>query len=175
MIINDRFQNGMKISIIVSFTALFFVAWSCGTDSNMEEEPDPEPTGEELWNQMQQENYQNSWNLWPGTEELYEGSEPHGMLLTTYLNDIAYDAVMNGNIPLPEGSIVAKENYMPDSTLSAITTMYKVEGFNPQHNDWFWLRNNPEGVIDAAGIVDGCQSCHQDAAVTDYIFQEFPE
>jgi len=56
MIISDHLTNGMKVSIIVSFTALFFVAWSCGTDSPVEDEPAPEPTGEEVWNLLQQEN-----------------------------------------------------------------------------------------------------------------------
>lgn len=170
---NDYISNKTTLILILTFTGLILLAWSCGTDSDADEVPDP--TGEEVWNQMQQEDYQNTWNLWPGTEELYEGTEPHGMLLTTYLNDIAYEAVMSGNTTLPSGSIITKENYMPDSTFSAITTMYKVENYNPEHNDWFWLRNNPEGVVDAEGIVNSCQSCHQDAAATDYIFQDFPE
>lgn len=170
---NNHIINSMKLSSIIIITGLIFVAWSCGTDSEVDDLPDP--TGEEVWNQMQQEDYQNTWNLWPGTKELYEGTEPHGMLLTTYLNDIAYEAVMNGSTTLPHGSIIAKENYMPDGPLNAITTMYKVEDFNPEHNDWFWLSNNPEGVVNVEGIVNSCQSCHQQVAASDYIFQAFPE
>jgi len=178
MSINDRITNGMKISIILSFTALVFVAWSCGTDSRVEEEPDPEATGEALWDHLQQENYQNSWNLWPGTEELYDGGTAHmePFLMTTYLNSIALDAIMDGSGILPDGSIIVKETYAPqDSTFEAVTTMYKVEGYNPDANDWFWLMNSPEGMIGAEGRVQMCIDCHAGAADTDYVFQEFPE
>jgi hypothetical protein len=178
MIISDHLTNGMKVSIIVSFTALFFVAWSCGTDSPIEDEPDPEPTGEEVWNHLQQGNYQNSWELWPGTEELYDGENAHmePLLFTTYLNNIALDALMSGDDIFPDGSIIVKEAYAPeDSTFEAITSMYKVDGYNPDANDWFWLMNSPDGMIGAEGRVQMCIDCHAGAADSDYIFQEFPE
>ncbi|MDZ7691956.1 MAG: cytochrome P460 family protein [Balneolaceae bacterium] len=169
----DRTVRGMKISIAAIFSALLLIA--CGTnDSDMEEEPDPQATGMAVWNHLEQENYQDTWRLFPGTEELYEGTDPHGSLLTIYLNDVAYDAAMNGENTMPYGAIIVKENHMPDSTLVAITTMYKVQDYNPKHNDWFWLRNNAEGVIDVEGRIDGCQSCHQQASATDYVFTEPP-
>jgi hypothetical protein len=40
---------------------------------------------------------------------------------------------------------------MPDGTLAAITTMYKVDGFDASRNDWFWLKNDPAGVLDVEG------------------------
>ncbi|MEX0721575.1 MAG: cytochrome P460 family protein [Balneolaceae bacterium] len=162
----------MNISFMFIAAALMMAA--CGSnDSDADNEPDPEATGAAVWNHLQQENYQDNWPLWPGTEELYEGTEPHGMFLTIYLNDIALEAVNDGQIPLPDGAIVVKENYMPDSALAAVTTMYKVDGFNPDHNDWFWLENDPEGKIEAEGVVEMCQSCHA-GADNDYIFTEFP-
>ncbi|WP_372635097.1 cytochrome P460 family protein [Fodinibius sp.] len=53
--------------------------------------------------------------------------------------------------------------------------MFKVDGYSSAHNDWFWLRNNAEGVIDAEGRVDGCKNCHEQASATDYVFTDFPE
>ena len=37
--------------------------------------------------------YTESWELWPGLGEKYAGEDPHGMLLTTYLNPAAFDAL----------------------------------------------------------------------------------
>lgn len=173
---NNHISNTMKLSSIIIITGLIFVAWSCGTDSDVEDIPDP--TGEEVWNQLQQEDYQNTWNLWPGTEELYDGGTAHmePFLMTTYLNDIALDAIMDGNSTLPDGSLIVKETYAPeDSTFENITTMYKVDGYNPEANDWFWLMASPDGMIGAEGRVQMCIDCHANAAATDYIYQEFPE
>lgn len=126
--------DGIRLSILVVST---FIMVGCGSGDSGEQ-PDPDPTGTALWDHMQEEDYQNNWQLFPGTEELYEGTDPHGARLTIYVNDVAYNAVMSGTTPLPDGSIIVKENHMPDSTLAAITTMFKVEGYNSEHNDWFW-------------------------------------
>lgn len=69
----DRIAGGMKISIAAVFSALVLVA--CGTnDSDMEEVTDLQASGTAVWNHLEQENYQDSWRLFPGTEELYEGT-----------------------------------------------------------------------------------------------------
>lgn len=52
------------------------------------------------------------------------------MLLTTYANTTAYQALQAGQVAdLPPGSIIVKENWMPDSTFDAATVMYKVDGY----------------------------------------------
>lgn len=119
----------------------------------------PDTTAQGVWSYLQEADYQD-WRLWPGKGELYEGTEPHGMLLTTYLNDAAYEALTSGSGPLPAGSIVVKENYMPDSTLAAVTVMYAAEGYDAEHNDWFWAKYQTDGGVDAAGRVESCQACH---------------
>jgi len=62
------------------------------------------------------------------------------MLLTTYVNDLARDALTNGVSLMPAGAIIVKENYMPDSTLAAVTAMHKVSDYDPAHNDWYWAK-----------------------------------
>ena len=119
----------------------------------------PDTTAQGVWSYLQDVDYE-SWQLWPGKGELYEGTEPHGMLLTTYLNDTAYEALTTGSGPLPAGSIVIKENYAPDSTLVAVTVMYAAEGYDAEHNDWFWAKYQTDGSVDAAGRVESCQTCH---------------
>jgi len=110
----------------------------------------PDTTGAAVWSYLQQANYQENWQTWPDKGELYEGQEPHGMLLTTYLNEAAYQALTGEAAMMPADAIIVKENYMPDSTLAAITVMYKVEGFNPDHNDWFFSKHLPSGDLDMA-------------------------
>lgn len=119
-------------------------------------------TGEALWTRLQRENYK-SWALWPGKQKLYKGQEPHGALLTTYVNGLAHDGLTNGSARMAPGAIIVKENYGPGNRLMAITVMQKVPGYDPQHQDWFWVKYQPEGKVETAGRVDMCYQCHQGA------------
>lgn len=135
----------------------------------------PDTTEAAFWAYLQGENYQ-SWQRWPGTEQLYPGTEPHGALLTTYVNPLAHDALTNGAPTMPEGAIIVKENYMPDSTLVAVTAMHKVPGWDPENNDWFWSKWDPEGVADPATQSRGgmCADCHGQQADADYLWTARP-
>lgn len=120
----------------------------------------PDTTAQAVWSYLQEVSYADEWRMWPGTTALYEGTDPHGMLLTTYLNDEAYEALTQGSGPLPNGSIVVKENYQQDSTLAALTIMFSAEGYDAEHNDYFWAKYGPDGDVQAAGRVESCQQCH---------------
>lgn len=134
------------------------------------EEPKPKADGKELYNYITKENSYQNWKLWPGKGKLYAGAEPHGALLTTYVTDNAFSAIEGKQGSMPYGSIIVKENYMPDKTLAAITVMYKVKGYDAEHNDWFWLKYSPDGKIDAEGKVDMCYGCHGAKKDNDYVF-----
>ena len=97
----------------------------------------PDTSGAAIWAHIHEANYSTDWELWPEKGRLYRGTQPHGALLTTYLNDIAFEALTSGAASMPAGAVIVKENYMPDSTLAAVTTMLKVPGYNADHNDWF--------------------------------------
>ncbi|MFP4084890.1 MAG: hypothetical protein ACLFTC_08295 [Desulfonatronovibrio sp.] len=43
----------------------------------------PEAEGEAFLSYITKDNPYQEWNLWPGTEKLYQGTEPHGVRLTT--------------------------------------------------------------------------------------------
>lgn len=135
----------------------------------------PDTTAQAVWNYLETADYAANWNMWPGKEPLYAGTEPHGMLLTTYVNDVASEALANWQQSMPAGAIIVKENYMPDSTLAAVTVMYKSPGFNPEHNDWWFLKRLADGTVEAAGRVEGCQNCHGAARANDYIMTPIPE
>jgi hypothetical protein len=98
----------------------------------------------QLWQRIQGDKYRNNWSLFPGKGKLYKGTEPHGMLLTTYVNETAEQALTSGAKELPKGSILIKENYMPDKTLAAVTVMEKT---GENKDDWYWVKYNPDGTI----------------------------
>ncbi|MFQ5704196.1 MAG: cytochrome P460 family protein [Gemmatimonadales bacterium] len=137
----------------------------------------PDTTGPGMWSYLQAIDYQSNWALWPDKGKLYKGQEPHGMLLTSYMNEAAMGALTGHAGSMPDGAIVVKENYMPDSTLAAVTVMYKRSGYNDEHNDWFFAKYLPSGELDKApngmtlaGRVPGCQNCHGGVRANDYIF-----
>lgn len=147
-------------------------------EPQMQQVPAPDTTAAALWAHMEAANYRENWTLWPGKGRLYTGQEPHGMLLTTYLNDAALNALNTRAGTMPRGAIVVKENYMPDSTLAAITIMYKAAaGYNAEHNNWFFVKRLASGELDRMpdgtpmeGRVPGCQNCHGAQQANDYIF-----
>ncbi len=110
------------------------------------------------------------WAFFPGTGELYKGKHPHGALLTTYVNDRALTGIQGKAGSLQEGSIIVKENYMPDKKLGAVTVMYRVAGYDPEAGDWFWAKYKADGSIEKAGKVTGCIGCHAAVINNDWIF-----
>lgn len=149
-------------------TSLFIVA-AHGAESER-----PQPEAQAVWSHLQAVSYSENWSYWPGTDERYEGTEPHGALLTTYVNPLAEDALTSRAAEMPTGSIIVKENYSPQQELAAVTVMYKADdGYNPDHGDWFWLKRLADGTVEASGKVDSCQACHQ-ASQHDYLLTPLP-
>lgn len=129
-----------------------------------------EKAATELWAMLQKADYAKNWSLVPGKGEQYAGQGPHGMLLTTYLNEGAFNTMESKSGEFPDGSIIVKENYKPDKTLAAITVMVKKAGFDADHHDWFWTKFGPDGSIQATGKPAGCVSCHGAVRTNDYVF-----
>ncbi len=153
------------LSILILVVALGLLGVACGTSG-----PDlPDTTGSAVWNFLQEVNYQEEWELWPGKGEKYQGGEPHGSLFTTYLNSPALNALEDQAGSMPNGAIIVKENYTADGTFDLITVMYKVGGYNPDNNDWFWAKVKANGEVDAEGHLQGCQACHGARKDNDYV------
>lgn len=110
-----------------------------------------------------------SWELWPGTARFYPGGSPHGALLTTYVNDIAAASIRSQG-GMANGSIIIKENYMPDKTLAALTVMYRISGYNPAGGDWFWVDYTPAGAAEVSGQVLMCIGCHSFVMENEWMF-----
>lgn len=130
----------------------------------------PEASASALMEYLEEVGYKENWDLWPGLGEKYSAREPHGILITTYLNSSALDALVRKQGVMPDGAIIIKENYTANGGFEAHTVMYKKAGFNPDHNDWFWLRVLEDGTIEEEGSSEACQACHGQVAVNDYIW-----
>jgi hypothetical protein len=165
----------------IALFALFVIALiACGQTPEPEPTTAPPPTvdpnvvmAQELWQELQSANYVDSWETIPGKGTMYKGQGPHGTLLSTYLNPEAAGAMQSASGDMPASAIILKENYMADETLAALTVMYKVVGYDPARNDWFYVKYQADGTIDAAGTPGGCLSCHGAVRSNDYIFS-FP-
>jgi hypothetical protein len=153
-------------TILLAFPVLHFNVWSA------EELPPPE--GQALLQYITETNPYTGWPMWPGKEQFYQGTEPHGVLLTTYVNPPAEEGIRQGAKEMPYGSIIVKENYTQEKNLETVTVMYKKEGFTPHHGDWFWLKYGPQREIQEEGLVSGCMSCHAKATDSDWLFTRGP-
>lgn len=109
------------------------------------------------------------WQKWPGKGEMFKGTEPHGSLLTTYVNDIALKSI-NEKKGMMNNAIIVKENYAPNKRLIAVTAMYKVRGYSPDGGDWFWVKYDANLEVLAEGTVKDCLACHGSVRENDFIF-----
>lgn len=131
------------------------------------------PNAEDLWKHLQEADYTENWKPYGNAPEgFYEGTRPHGALLRTFGNETA----VSHTDELPPGSIIVKENYKPNKELAAITVMKKVEEYDPENQNWFWVKYNPDGSVAEAkgkklsGKVGSCIGCHGSAGGDDYVY-----
>jgi hypothetical protein len=130
----------------------------------------PKADGKAVYDYITKTNPYQQWALYPGKGKLYKGQHPHGALLTTYVSEKA-EAALNARAgQFPDGSLIVKENYMPDKMLGAVTVMYRVNGYDPDAGDWFWAKYKADGAIEAEGKVAGCIGCHTAAIQNDWVF-----
>ena len=160
----------LRIGLLIPLLVLISGAFAMAACDFFGEPELPDTTAASVLAYLDEVDYQESWELWPGLGEKYEGGDPHGMLLTTYLNPAAYDALDGKEGVMPDGAIIIKENYTPEGKLAASTVMYKKSGYNPEHNDWFWVKALADGTVEKEGMVEGCQNCHGDVKENDYVW-----
>ena len=156
-----------------SFSILAAVAaLGVGGVALAQQDMDDQSFGQELWSQMMAANLVGEDSI---RSRPYEGIEPHGAILEF----LALPVTVDGR----DGLAIVKKNYGgEDATvetiwadgreyLASVTVMYqREEGYDPDHNDWFWAKYNPDGSIDGAGRVESCITCHEAAAGGDYIY-----
>lgn len=133
----------------------------------------PEPDGDAVFNYITKENYYRTWDLWPFRKETYASISVHGPLITTYITEDAETAISERAGALPYGSMVVRESHDADGELREIGVRYKVQGYDPEHNDWFWAAYTPEGEIIVEGMAGSCQECHSVVADNDYVYTSY--
>jgi hypothetical protein len=129
----------------------------------------------------------DDYSEWPIRTDFYEGRSPHGEFLRTYYNIVTIDGTPY--------HVIAKDNYggegatmetvseSPHEYLASATIMVqRHEGYDPDNNDWFWVKYNSDGTIAknakgmalagrvAKGADKGCIACHASAKDGDYLF-----
>ena len=135
----------------------------------------PNATAASMMAYLEEVDYRSSWRLWPGLGKKYPSTGGHTVLLTTYVNPPAYAAIDGKEGAMRPDSIIVKESYTEAREFRNITVMYKVEGYHPEHNDWFWLKVLEDGTVDQEGKPDGCFVCHAEKKSNDYIWIGGPE
>jgi len=162
----------MKPKYLIPVLALMMIVpFSC---TKPLEEPDlaaltkSEISGERLWQRISEDSDYHQYRQWPDHQGMQPGQAPHGVLHEVFVNKNIYDALPVDE-EVPYGSILVKENYNASRELDKFTVMAKVEGYSPEHNDWFWAAIAPDGTILAEGEPQGCLNCHTGMAENDYI------
>ena len=124
---------------------------------------------QELLNQIMKDRLYRNWKRWPGKGPLYPGTQPDGAFLTTYVNTTAMKSIKKKR-GMQYGSIIVNENYGEDRKLIAITAMHKLNGFDPEGGDWYWVQYTPDTETEVWGKIDTCIRCHHRNRENDYIF-----
>jgi hypothetical protein len=156
----------LTVSIVFGFA---FIAYGIHETVPAETQvAEPGPDAAQLNEYITKSKPYTSWQLWPGKGKLYPGKEPHGSLLTTYVNETAYSSV-KGKKGMADGSIIVKENYTAAKKFVALTVMYKLKGYNPAGGNWFWAKYGQDGKAIASGKVDACLKCHGEKKDNDFI------
>jgi hypothetical protein len=111
------------------------------------------------------------WQMWPGTGRFSKGksSYGHGELVSIYVNRPAYGSIEEKK-RMTDGSIIVVENYDSGRILSGLTAMYKVDGYNGEAGDWYWVEATPGGTLVRSGKVQPCINCHRAQMKNDYLW-----
>lgn len=157
----------------ILITLIVLLLLSCKRDEELNLSPltIDSISGETLWDRITLENPYINYGYFNNQEGMLPGQSPHGVLHKIYVNRELLESIPVSET-VPNGSIIIKENYTPDRELDKITVMAKIEGYNPEHNDWFWAAYSSEGEVLVEGTPGGCISCHQGMKSNDYIIVE---
>lgn len=159
-------------TVVASGFLVSFVVMAAGNAAEDAEKKE-ESLDQKLWSYLKKVEYQENYAPWPGTkDEFFPGKSPHGAHLKVYVNR----RVAKDPDDPPHKSIIVKENYTPEKKLAAVTVMYRVENYDADNKDWYWVKYMPDGTVakmndmKLAGKVKGCINCHSSAKGDDYIF-----
>ncbi len=156
----------MRKSLILVALVLIVGLSGCTRKEEAMEAPES-VNAADLWTRISQDDPYTEYAFWPGVEGIMDGNAPHGAFIQTFVNKKALEPTEAG---YPYGSLIVKENYLPDKTLAKLTIMYKVKGYDPQSGDWFWAVYSTDGTVEGEGRMQSCIGCHSVRADQDHVF-----
>ncbi len=142
------------------------------TTSRTKEAGATTPTAAELFTLVTETDPYQDWAQFPGAQGTVVSAAPHGPMARIFINAQVEEALDSFAGQLPNEAIIVKEN-LGESTsekADALTIMWKVSGFDPENNDWFWANTTLDGEVNAEGKVEGCINCHGGARDNDFVF-----
>jgi hypothetical protein len=135
-----------------------------------EEEPEPATTEEEVSALPGLPPFTAGYASW---EELAKGLPPRDSDPHLGRKNVFSTKRPSGGA-FPTGTIIVKEGFRPGKDfVGLIATMRKLDGADPDHNDWVFVEYTREsnGEPFSAVARDAvCWSCHMGAEKTDYVF-----
>lgn len=161
--VNDLFLNELLQPIYESI----------GADPRLGFEPAPDrPSAADLFTLISVTDPYTEWAQFPGVEGTIASAAPHGPLSQVFVNAQVEEGIANFTGRLPDGSIIVKRSFDDTMTESGdgITVMWKVSGFDPVNNDWFWTAFTFDGEVAASGEVLSCIVCHGAVRGNDFVF-----
>lgn len=120
------------------------------------------------------------YKRWTRMNETAVYSATHGdSFVFTYMSPTGLPAAKTGKFPFPVGTVIVKEAYenngcKPGAPGAVFVMEKRAKGYDPNANDWHWVRYNPDGTLwgegTSQGQMDFCAACHEVAKVNDYVF-----
>ena len=98
--------------------------------------------------------------LWEG--KFYKSEHPVPAYVNYYANAIANDSLEKP----ADGAVFVKEQFNKDKQFIGLTVMKKIEGYDPENNDWYWAIADTDLEIVNAGRLNSvwtskCIDCHK--------------
>jgi len=117
------------------------------------------------------------WARFPNaTDALYPSGQHNGDFVRSYMNDVAVAAIADFKGTFPDGTILVKEQYADaeGKTSNGHTVMWKRDGYDPEHGDWYWIAFNAKGETTSAdGMAPYCSDCHTAVKANDWVYTGF--
>ena len=135
---------------------------------NEAEKSEDEKTAEVIWQDIDGYSNWDQLSDWTGIKASLDGT--HGNFVQIWINGEGYPSFEDSTTnDMPYGSVLVKEGYSDNNgtDVNNVTVMKKIEGFDPNHGDWFWASYDVNGSVNNAGSISSCYNCH--ASGTDYI------
>ena len=166
----ERVLNGVGLGCVAGLPVVMLLG--CPATTPMDVGTGASPSAGALFTLVTETDSFEDWGQFPGAEGIIESAPPHGPTARVFINGLVEEALNNFTGSLPDGAIIAKENIGEGTgdKATSLTIMWKVAGFDPENNDWFWTNVTPEGVVNAEGKVEGCLGCHGSVRDNDFVF-----